>query len=314
MINYTLLILIIILFLLILFYILEYNYYKKEIIEIDTIPNNFCEYKEWELENINNDELSDYININNKIMGETFILDTNKENFNILEKYVYELANFHLKRLGKKYDPNIYKLEFWFKNEDLKKRRDNKIIHEFHIDRDERSCDEENLQKIPFLSTVTYLTNSKFPTLISNIKKGYDSIDKKNFDHNILLSTAKKNKHISFKGDHFHGVINFYKNGDNFKEIRKTFMINIWENHVPSNVKYLNLSMDSNYLKNEEYLKIKERNSKYLNYKFDNNDILIDIIKNFQNDDIRLFENSMNIDIRSNMDNNYNIFINNKKN
>ena len=91
-------------------------------------------------------------------------------------------------------------------------------------------------------------------------------------------------------------------------------MINIWENHVPSSVEYLNLSMDSNYLKNEENLKIKERNSKYLNYKFDNNDILIDIIKNFQNDDIRLFENSMNIDIRSNMDNNYNIFINNKKN
>lgn len=128
-----------------------------------------------------------------------------------------------------------------------------------------------------------------------------------------MLSTAKRNKHISFKGDNYHGVINFYKNGENFKEVRKTFMINIWENHVPSNVEYFNLNINNNYLKNEEYLKIKERNSKYLNYKFDNNKLLLDIIDDFHYNDIELFRNSMNIDISSNMDNNYNIYINNKK-
>jgi hypothetical protein len=88
------------------------------------------------------EELIEFIKINPK---DLVLLDTNpnKKSYSIVEKFVYELGLFHLKRLGLVNNFFInsqdkYYIEFWFKYEfTSQSQSDNQIIHPFHVDKDE---------------------------------------------------------------------------------------------------------------------------------------------------------------------------------
>lgn len=270
----------------------------------------FCKYKEWNLDQIDSEELEYFIGSNiSKCKDTTFLLNTNKDKFNILEKYIYELCMFHLNRLGKKYDPKKYSFEYWFKNENINYENSSDILHRFHIDKDEKNDIETKYMKTPMLSTVTYVTESKYPTIISNLKKEFNNISEDEYNFKLLLSSAKKNKHICFDGSNFHGVINFYKNNKNYKEIRKTFMINIWENHVPKNVKYYENTNDNmEYFKDKQYILINNKEKNYKNYKLKKSK-MNNIFREFNLEKIDLFKKYINMDINKEFDSNFNIII-----
>ena len=152
----------------------------------------------------------------------TFLLDINKNNFNVIEKFVYDITLFHLKRLGKSINGDKkYYSEFWWRTLNIDKEQI--IAHIFHRDKDEACFLQDNKLIHPLLSTVTYFDDSKIPTIIINET------------NKILLSFPLNNKHLSFNSECYHGVVKVF---DHIKEneLRKTLMINIWEEHIPKNV------------------------------------------------------------------------------
>jgi hypothetical protein len=188
-----------------------------------------------------------------------YLLNTNKKKFNLIEKIVYELAMFHLYRLNINFDPEHYFIEYWTKLEIVNPNQ--VIVHEYHVDKDENLLTNEKILKYPLLSTVTYLNDNIYPTIISNIKaNGYKTFNK----NKLLLSFPKKLKHISFYGNNVHGVQKIFNTKNNNNIIRKTLMFNIWENHVPlklyqnmSNYMYDKLNIKVLYSKNNSIINLK---------------------------------------------------------
>ena len=62
--------------------------------------------------NVTNDKLLN-------ILSDTstrYLLNTDQFNFDLLEKYIYDIAMFHFERLNIKYNKDINYIEFWYKN------------------------------------------------------------------------------------------------------------------------------------------------------------------------------------------------------
>lgn len=168
-------------------------------------------------ENIQN-ILLDSFEIENPL---TYLLDTNKSQYSVIEKFVYEIALFHFNRLNIPFDKNKY-IEFWFKT-------NSSIQHNsYHFDCDEYDKKMNNRGKLttPLLSCIVYMNDSKVPTIITNVdQKTYNSAI---FEENntIILSFPKFLKHISFDGgNNCHGILNFF----NDEEKRFILAINLWE-------------------------------------------------------------------------------------
>ena len=97
------------------------------------------------------------------------LLDMNKSTYSILEKYVYDIAMFHIKRL-QNCENNIsdnevlkenYYVEFW-----VKAKYETSTLH---VDCDEYLRKNQLEYNYPVLSSVTYLNDSNIPTVITNI-------------------------------------------------------------------------------------------------------------------------------------------------
>ena len=84
--------------------------------------------------------------INNLIIEKNFtgtrLLNTKKTNFDILEKYVYDLSKIHTKNLN--LTDNNYFVEFWFKN-----KFETPCLH---VDCDEHEKIEKSIYNYPLLS------------------------------------------------------------------------------------------------------------------------------------------------------------------
>jgi len=179
-------------------------------------------------------------NINDKILdiltnipdiSDTYLLNTNKEEFDLLEKYIYDISMFHFKRLNIEYNKDINYIEFWYKN---KVNFDNK----FHFDCDEYEKKVNNNYIYPLLANIIYLNDNIYPTLITNID--LEKYKYKEFDNekNIKIIFPKKNKHISFNGANMHGVYELFEETKK-DEARHILAINLW-NKKPTNVEYYN--------------------------------------------------------------------------
>ena len=92
---------------------------------------------------------------------QTKLLNLNKDKFDIIEKFVFDSAIFHLNNLNQDVDNEEYFIEFWIKNKfDTCK---------LHVDCDEYEK-KTNLNYIyPLLSIVSYFNESEAPTIITNI-------------------------------------------------------------------------------------------------------------------------------------------------
>jgi len=244
---------------------------------IDNNVNNAIDNLQlWKIDNSNlksNTELHVFINCNIA----PILLDTTKLKFNLLEKYVFDMALFHFDRLGIKYDNTMCFIEYWYKVENVTKQNGN--THVLHTDKDEFLYKNTNTLKHPLLSTVTYVTDSNVFTLLTNIKQ-YNN--KLNNNKNFILSSTKKMNHIAFDPSFLHGAVNINSIDNNNKNERKTLMFNLWHNYKPSNINYNIDNTNNNYDKNNNIIMNK------INY--DKKDYTTHIEKNTMNNIMNNFK------------------------
>ena len=233
-----------------------------------------CDLKTWMISSSNDFcEENQHIDclINECILAKNdspaYLLNHSKFDFNLIEKYVYDIAQFHLKRLNIEFDKNIC-IEFWFKSRNV-------YGSTIHTDSDDYSVKTKKLSKKPFLSCLTYLDNNNDPTIITNIDN--NAYKFKNLDDNTLcFSFPVKMKHIVFNGGkYYHCEGNVFDDTD--KHERCLLIIDFWYNHVPKNLQYYDSKIHAIY--NEKY-------NKYIK-----NDYL-------KNDDTLLYFNNENQNIK----------------
>lgn len=194
---------------------------------------------------------------NTQKMTKLQLLDKKKFNFTYLEKFIYEMSNFHLEKIDENYDINDYYIEYWTKYENYNKN----IIHNFHSDKDENEFKQNNTFYHPILSTITYLSDSLYPTIITSISedKKNNLINLNSDEKNIIFIFSEKFKHISFNGKYIHGVSKIFQNILNDELInnkpRQTIMFNIWK-RKPLNIEFSNIDLNDDYIeKNAKILK-----------------------------------------------------------
>jgi hypothetical protein len=108
----------------------------------------------WCFDNLNIiNEIKDYA----KNMENPLFLDLNKENFDVLEKYVFETAMYHINNNNISLNDDIF-IEFYFKD----------ITNNLSINYDE--CKKENGNYVyPLITCITYLNENSSPLLITDI-------------------------------------------------------------------------------------------------------------------------------------------------
>lgn len=207
-----------------------------------------------------------------------FYLNTNKFEFDLLEKTVYDIVMFHFKQLNINYDKNKYTIEFWCKKNNIINNKVN--LQSFHFDKDEYKYINERKINSPFLSCITYLSDSLDGTFITNVS--IDDYKYKKFDsqNNLNLVFPLKNTQITFDGSLRHSVVNIFGNNENTIKERYVLVINIFNNHVSDLVEYPSdcFSSDSeSSIENEEYY-MKSNNILSIN--------LLPDIKKIENDEL----------------------------
>lgn len=187
-------------------------------------------------------------------MVSSYLLDKSKSHYCVLEKYVYDIALFHLDRLGFLFDNDDIHIQFWMKS------GKNGSLIELHRDwyTDYEKCDE----KRAFLSTITYLEDNDIPTLITDATIKEHKERKLDQLNNIALSFPRTGKHISFLGrDYFHGHYAVFPE-TNYTASRNVLVIKLWHGPKP-NLRYFDnelFLLDNNYSKNEVLLRFSSKN------------------------------------------------------
>lgn len=169
-----------------------------------------------------------YDHFTNEFIQKTKLLNTNQDNFNLLEKYVYDISMFHFNRLNIEYNSDMHYIEFWCKT--------NVQLNNFHFDCDENERDMENNFIYPLLSNIIYLNDSIYPTVITDINLEKYKYKEFQNEKNIMIVFPKKNKHITFDGSKRHGVSSIFEK-DNINGSRYIIAINLWD-RKPTNVEY----------------------------------------------------------------------------
>lgn len=194
--------------------------------------------------NINNYIFSYDKELKNKLINEilelsknndSYLLNTNKDNFTILEKYIFDLIQFY----QNKNKDNINFIEFWCKS--------CINISTVHVDGDEY-LKKNNEFSYPLKSLVSYFNDNNNPTLITNIDREKYLYKKFEDEDSIIFSLPRENKVLIFDGNKYHGV-NF-KNENGKKEERIIIAVNIWDKK-PEHINYYN-NKNINYNKNDD--------------------------------------------------------------
>ena len=169
--------------------------------------------------------------IDNNVKLSTRLLDLSKNQYSLLEKFVYDTAMFHFKRLNIDITKDECYVEFWCKNKF--------DTHCLHLDCDEHEKKTRLNYIYPVLSCVTYFNDNPCPTIITNID--LETYKYKEFETHteLFLSLPKSNKQITFDGKHFHGST-ILKSEDDIEK-RYIIAINLWDKR-PSSVDYYNNS------------------------------------------------------------------------
>jgi hypothetical protein len=132
------------------------------------------------------DEINEWLS-NNK-----YLLNTNKTEYDIIEKYVCEIALFHIKEKNIEYDPllSTHYIEFSLLNEER-----------FIIDY------EKPKKKYPLFSTITYLSDEYNPLIFTNTDMEAYKYKELKDEETILCSIPQKNTHILFDSSKYYGFL-----------------------------------------------------------------------------------------------------------
>jgi hypothetical protein len=207
-----------------------------------SIENNYI--KSWNI--VDKTNLLEKIKIQNT---GSFLLNTNKSHFNVIEKLIYDLAIFHFERLQIPFDTNIHHIEFWL----IKTVK----IPNFHMDCDESEKQINKKYIFPICSSITYFNDNQIPTCITNISETNCKYKEIPIENQIILSFPKKNKHICFDGSKYHGIGNIFE--EDVDAPRNILAINLWD-RKPTNVKYYS-SNDTTIYSKQNLFELKEDNN-----------------------------------------------------
>lgn len=187
--------------------------------------------------------------IQNNFKKQLYVLDINKTSFDIVEKYVYDIAKSHFDRLG--IDISTKYVEFWYKSHVNISKDLISGINNFHIDCDEveRKCN--NIFFKPLLSCVSYFNTCDFPTLITQVNNDEYKFKKFENKNEIQLIFPEERKQITFVGTNFHGVLNISNLDANTEIKRLMFAINLWD-RIPTDIcLYKNQNKNENIYQKE---------------------------------------------------------------
>lgn len=201
------------------------------------------------------EEITNYLkNINE---NKTYLLDISKNDFCLIEKYIYDISWFHFRMLGLNINKNY--IVFELKNTISFSDSNNIIIdvkNRFPIENNENKyCDL-------LLSCESYFNKSIYPTIITEIDLEhykYKEFDKKN---KIQFIFPEDNKHITFDGSSFHGVLKITEFNDSKDNNYLSITINLLGNK-PNNISYFSNNDNDRtmYFKEPSIINIKDNNT-----------------------------------------------------
>jgi hypothetical protein len=206
---------------------------------------------ETELSNELKEEITNYLKNMNE--NKTYLLDISKNEFSLIEKYIYDISCFHFKMLG--LDINKNYIVFELKNSIYFSDSNNIKIN-------------ENKYSELLLSCESYFNKFIYPTIITDIdleNYKYKEFNKKN---KLQFIFPEDNKHITFDGSRFHGVLKINELGEQKNNNYLSITINLFGDK-PNNITYFsnNDNNDNNrdnhttiYFKEPSIIHIKDNN------------------------------------------------------
>lgn len=196
----------------------------------------------------------------------------NTQQCTLVEKIIYDFANFHLKRLNLNIED--FFIEFW---EQYSIERD--VNQALHFDKDEHY--NNVIGNEPLFTILTYLTDSEISTLITPLEKENVDNDTYQNKNNIIISQGEYFKQITFDGGkYYHGRYNHNVNTDRKRLI---LGINIFKKQ-PTHDMFFSKDL---YLKCvESYLRKNEINEYLRSTLYMDSSEIQNVVWNFENVDI----------------------------
>eukprot|EP00435_Cladocopium_sp_Y103_P037291 s1056_g9.t2 len=158
----------------------------------------------------------------------------------LAERLAQEIFEFHAK--GFAFDPKRSGAEWWVQIRDSGHSEE---AIQFHWDTDEVAVERHGVNVHPHLSTVTYLTECGAPTLILQCRNSLRPNETAQVYGSVAggaLSWPKPWKHLAFDGQLLHGTVPDVTPAS-APATRRTFLVNIWLNHRPSNCRRLSKAL-----------------------------------------------------------------------
>jgi hypothetical protein len=147
----------------------------------------------------------------------SYLLDTKKKHFSLVEKYAYDIAMFQLRERNIVFNDDIY-IQIGFKSGKTD------LIRELHVDWFPNDESENQIS----LSSILYLNYSKRPSIFTDLTMS--EYYNKNFENqkNICFSFPKPLKLITFNGrKYFHGYYDIFEK--NVSDIdRPMIILKVW--------------------------------------------------------------------------------------
>lgn len=185
--------------------------------------------------------------IKNYCSNDLSILNQTKNEYDLLEIFVYNSVLFHLNRFAMNSIEN-YTIEFWTKSSIKNKGEYYNSINNFHVDCDEVKRQKYNTIVNPCFSIVTYFSENNMPLLLTDIT--FDDYKFKLFENKnkITILFPEENKQIVFDGKYMHGVCNIF---DEVVENlpRHIIAINVWDSRLLEETYYFANSSSPTYPK-----------------------------------------------------------------
>lgn len=152
---------------------------------------------------------------------------------------------------------NLSGAEWWVQIKDL--ASENAAV-DLHYDKDENLAEKFGLGSFPLLSTVTYLTENAYPTLV--FPHCHDEAEDEEMD-GVVISHPRCGKHLVFDGRLLHGApackAMCRTEGDaESKGARVTFLVNMWQHAKPCGINVLDPTVRDVVKKSVEKLETKK--------------------------------------------------------
>jgi hypothetical protein len=230
-------------------------------------------FNKWKINNLS-DEENLIKHVSN--LEKPYLLDLNKkDNFNLLEQFVYRLASLNIDNLKDNINKELY-IEF-----------SNEGSFEFK----DQYFKEDKIRTTSLFSSYMFLTKTSTPLIITNID--FEKYKYKNFndENEFLIVFPDKLNHVSFNGKFYHGFKDILNEK---RELPVVLKINVYDkkpnstdyyNYIPENViNEINFDLISEMYHTELLLDTKCINRKFMeNILYEKNKNCIDLKEIFLN-------------------------------